>query len=41
MYLVLAAAILVVFNVLLAALLSRADAGERFALSDEQRLKSR
>jgi hypothetical protein len=41
MYLVLAVAALVVFNILLVVLLSRANPGERFALSDEQRLKSR
>ncbi len=41
MYLVLAVAIVIVFNVLLVAILLRANPGEALALSDEWRLKSR
>ena len=40
-YLLLAAAILVFLNMLLAWLLARSNAGERFAQADEPRLRSR
>jgi hypothetical protein len=41
MYLVLAAATLVAFNVVLATILTRANVGERSRSRDEWRLKSR
>ena len=41
LYLVLAAAVLIVFNVLLVAFLLRANPGEALALGDEWRLKPR